>query len=77
MIPLPLINDRTRTNRSRRRSTGNARARTRPPLLPGLAQQTSPHHVPQARQSQHSLTKQSPQPLQSKLITPAATTKTP
>ena len=33
MIPSPLIDDRTRTNRSRRRSTGNARARARPPIF--------------------------------------------
>ena len=33
MTPSPLIDDRTRTNRSRRRSTGNARARARPPIF--------------------------------------------
>ena len=36
MTPSPLIDDRTRTNRSRRRSTGNARARAKPLSLSAL-----------------------------------------
>jgi hypothetical protein len=77
MTPSPLIDDRTRTNHSRRRSTGNASARAKPPILPVLAPQTSPRYLPQARQSHYTQAKQSPQPLQSKFIKPAATTKSP
>ena len=34
MMPSPLIDDRPNTSRSRRRSTGNARAHAKPPILP-------------------------------------------
>ena len=77
MIPSALIEHRPRIDRSRRWSTGNVSARANPPILPVLAQQTSPRYVPLARQSHYSPTKQSPQPLLSKLSKPAATTKTP
>jgi hypothetical protein len=39
MTPSPLINDRTRINRSPRCSTGNARARAKPPILSTLTPQ--------------------------------------
>ena len=68
MTPSPLIDDRTRTNRSLRRSTDNARARAKPLSLSG---------APPARQSPYSPAEQLPQPLQSKLIKPAAATKSP
>ena len=45
MTPSPLTHDRPRTNRSRRRSTGNARARARPPILSALTPQTSPRNA--------------------------------
>ena len=77
MTPSPLIDDRTRTNRSRRRSTGNARARARSQFLSALTPQTSPRNAPPARQSPYSQAERSPQPLQSKLIKPAAATKSP
>ena len=77
MISPPLIDDRTRTNRSRRRSTGNARARVRPPILSALTPKTSRRNAPPARQSPYSPAERSYQPLQSKLIKPAAATKSP
>jgi hypothetical protein len=73
----PLIGDHPRTNRCRRRSTGNPRARANPPVLPTLAPQAPPPNAPPARHSRYSPTKQSHQPLQSKLIKPAATAKSP
>ena len=76
MTPSPLIDDRTRTNRSRRRSTGNARARAKPLSLSALTPQTSPRNA-LACQSPYSPAERLPQPLQSKLIKPAAATKSP
>ena len=76
MTPSPLIDDRTRTNRSRR-TTGNARARAKPLSLSALTPQTSPRNAPPARQSPYSPAERLPQPLQSKLIKPAAATKSP
>jgi hypothetical protein len=51
MMLSPLINDCTRTNRSRRRSTSNACARAKPPILPADPPQTSPRNAPPASQS--------------------------
>jgi hypothetical protein len=77
MTPSPLIDDRTRTSRSRRGSTGNARARARAPILSALTPKTSPRNAPPARQSPYSPAERLPQPLQSKLIKPAVATKSP
>ena len=77
MIPSPLIDDRTRTNRCRMRSIGKACARAKPPFLSALTTQTSSRNTPPARQSPYSPAKRLPQPLQSKLIKPAAATKSP
>ena len=60
-----------------RRSTGNAVARARPPILSALTPKTSPRNAPPARQTPHSPAERSPQPLQSKLIKPGAATKSP
>jgi hypothetical protein len=68
MTPSPLIDDRTRTNRSRRHSTGNANPRAKPLILTVLAPQTSPRYGPQTCQSQYTPANQSPQPLQSRSI---------
>ena len=51
MTPSPLIHDRTRTNRSRRRSTGNARARAKPQICPPLHRKRRRATPPPARQS--------------------------
>lgn len=77
MTPSASINDRSRTNRSRRRSTSNARARAGPLILPALAPHASLTNAPPVRQSPFSRIKRSPQLLQSKLIKPAAATKSP
>ena len=76
MTPSPLIDDRTCTNRSRRRSTGNARARAKPPFLSAFTPQASPRNTPPARWP-YSPAQRSPHPLQSKPIKPTAATKSP
>ena len=75
MTPSPLTHDCPRTNRPRWRSTVNARIRDKPPILPTLEPQTSLPKVTPARPSASSPAKRSPKPLQSKLIKPAAATK--
>ena len=77
MTPSPLTHDCPRTNRPRWRSTVNARIRDKPPILPTLEPQTSLPKVTPARQSAYSPAKRSPKPPQSKLIKPAAATKSP
>jgi hypothetical protein len=54
-----------------------ARARAKPLSLSALTPQTSPRDAPPARQSPYSPAERLPQPLQSKLIKPAAATKSP
>ena len=65
MTPSPLTHHRPRTNRSRRRSTGNACALAESPILPDLTPQTSPRNATPTRQSPCSPAQRSPQPLQS------------
>jgi hypothetical protein len=77
MTPSPLIDDRTRTNRSRRRSTGNARARARLQFFSAFTPKTSRRNASPARQSPYSPAERSYQALQCKFIKLAATTKSP
>ena len=77
MMPSPLIDHRPRTNRSRSRSTGNARARAR---LQSLRSRTANVASQRSRQPVNRRTPRQndvPKPLQSKLIKPAAATKSP
>jgi resolvase-like protein len=77
MTPTPLIDHRPRINRSRRPSTGNARARAKPLILPILEPQTSCSEAPPARRPPCSQPERSPLPLLSKLITPVAAAESP
>jgi hypothetical protein len=73
MTPSPLTHDCPRTNRSRWRSTGNARTRGKPPILPALEPQMSlPPKVAQPVGRRIRSAKRALKPLQSKLIKPAA-----
>ena len=77
MTPSPLIDDRTRTNPSRRRVDRQRPRSRQAAILSALTLQTSPRNAPPARQSPYSPAERLPQPLQSKLIKPAAATKSP
>jgi hypothetical protein len=77
MMPSPSINDCARTNRSRRRSTGNACARAKPPILPADPPQTSPRNAPPAPQSPYSPAERSLQPLQSRMNNAVTAAKSP
>jgi hypothetical protein len=77
MTPSPLPQDCPHTNPSRRHSTANVDPRARLPIWSALTPQTSPCNAPPVRQPPYSPAEPSPQPLQSKLINPGATPKSP